>query len=63
MTVSEDSKLNYRGIDPKQMRKNFRGEAIYSAEVDVHFPALTVGDTLTFAANARAVSLMIQKQS
>lgn len=36
------------------MHKNFRGEAIYTAEVDVHFPQLTVADTLTFAARARA---------
>ncbi len=36
------------------MKKDFRGEAIYTAEVDVHFPMLSVGDTLTFAARARA---------
>jgi len=36
------------------MHKNFRGEAIYTAEVDVHFPNMTVGQTLTFAAEARA---------
>lgn len=36
------------------MQKQFRGEAIYTAENDVHFPQLTVGDTLTFAAQARA---------
>jgi ATP-binding cassette subfamily G (WHITE) protein 2 (PDR) len=35
------------------MHKNFRGEAIYTAEVDVHFPAMSVKDTLTFAARAR----------
>lgn len=36
------------------MHSRHRGEAIYTAEVDVHFPMLTVGDTLTFAAQARA---------
>jgi ABC-type multidrug transport system ATPase subunit len=36
------------------MRNQFRGEAIYTAETDVHFPQLTVGETLTFAARARA---------
>ena len=30
-----------------------RGDCIYTAEVDVHFPMLTVGETLTFAARAR----------
>lgn len=36
------------------MHSHHRGEAIYTAEVDVHFPQLTVGDTLQFAARARA---------
>ena len=36
------------------MHSAHRGEAIYTAEVDVHFPQLTVGDTLTFAAHARS---------
>lgn len=36
------------------MQNDFRGEAIYTAEVDVHFPQITVNDTLTFAARARA---------
>jgi ABC-type multidrug transport system, ATPase component len=36
------------------MAHEFRGEAIYTAEVDVHFPKLTVEDTLYFAARARA---------
>ncbi|XAO22858.1 hypothetical protein I312_101633 [Cryptococcus bacillisporus CA1280] len=52
--IDESSKLNYRGITPKEMYGQFRGEAIYTAEVDVHFPNLTVGQTLSFAAEARA---------
>jgi ABC-type multidrug transport system ATPase subunit len=36
------------------MQNDFRGEAIYTAENDVHFPMLTVGQTLYFAARARA---------
>ncbi|KAF7555659.1 hypothetical protein G7Z17_g1989 [Cylindrodendrum hubeiense] len=51
--VGEGSYLNYRGITAKEMHTHHRGEAIYTAEVDVHFPMLTVGDTLTFAAHAR----------
>jgi ATP-binding cassette subfamily G (WHITE) protein 2 (PDR) len=35
------------------MNRNYRGEAIYTAEVDVHFPMMTVGETLYFAAQAR----------
>ncbi|KAJ3550196.1 hypothetical protein NM208_g87 [Fusarium decemcellulare] len=51
--IEKSSSINYQGIHPKQMRTNFRGEAIYTAEVDHHFPQLTVGDTLYFAACAR----------
>jgi ATP-binding cassette subfamily G (WHITE) protein 2 (PDR) len=36
------------------MQSQFQGEAIYTSEVDVHFPMLSVGDTLLFAALARA---------
>ena len=42
------------GIEADQFHKDFRGEATYTAEVDVHFPQLTVGDTLAFAAQARS---------
>jgi len=35
------------------MHRTFRGEVIYQAENDVHFPHLTVGQTLLFAALAR----------
>jgi len=52
--IDESSSVNYQGISAKQMHKDFRGEAIYTAEVDVHFPQLTVGQTLAFAAEARA---------
>ncbi|KAE8348673.1 ABC-2 type transporter-domain-containing protein [Aspergillus coremiiformis] len=51
--MDDKSHLNYQGIPAKQMRKQFRGEAIYNAETDVHFPQLSVGDTLKFAALAR----------
>ncbi|GKZ71138.1 hypothetical protein AnigIFM60653_003613 [Aspergillus niger] len=51
--MDKESELNYQGISAKQMRKQFKGEAIYTAETDVHFPQLTVGDTLKFAALSR----------
>ena len=46
--------INYQGITPRQMSTQFRGEAIYTAEVDAHYPQLSVGDTLYFASLARA---------
>jgi ABC-type multidrug transport system ATPase subunit len=51
--VDKQATLNYHGIRSEQMKKQYRGEAIYTAEVDNHFPHLTVGDTLYFAAQAR----------
>ena len=51
--VGQDATLNYAGITSEQMRTAYRGEAIYTAEVDNHFPHLTVGDTLYVAAAAR----------
>lgn len=35
------------------MHSSHRGEVIYNAEIDIHFPHLTAGDTLMFAARAR----------
>ncbi|KAI1821439.1 ABC-2 type transporter-domain-containing protein [Xylaria intraflava] len=52
--IDDKSYFNYQGISANEMHSRHRGEAIYTAEVDVHFPMLTVGETLTFAAQARA---------
>ncbi|KAF9877262.1 ABC-2 type transporter [Colletotrichum karsti] len=51
--VSEKALLNYRGVSADEMKRYFKGDAIYTAEEDVHFPALSVADTLFFAARAR----------
>ncbi|KAF4932541.1 ZEB2-regulated ABC transporter 1 [Colletotrichum fructicola] len=51
--TDDSSYFNYQGMTANEMHTNHRGEAIYTAEVDVHFPQLSVGDTLTFAARAR----------
>lgn len=51
--LTDDTKINYQGIQPKDIMYNFRGEVVYNAETDIHFPHLTVGQTLKFAAQAR----------
>ena len=51
--VAPESKISYDGITPKEIEKHFRGDVIYSAETDTHFPHLSVGDTLDFAARLR----------
>ncbi|KAL9127279.1 MAG: hypothetical protein Q9217_003814 [Psora testacea] len=52
--IDDKSHINYQGIPKETMHRDFRGECMYQAEVDVHFPQLTVGQTLIFAAEARA---------
>jgi ATP-binding cassette subfamily G (WHITE) protein 2 (PDR) len=49
------SRTNSRhpGISREIMQYRFRGEVLYQAESDIHFPHLTVGQTLLFAALAR----------
>lgn len=51
--IGENATVNYEGIRSEQMTTAYRGEAIYTAEVDAHFAHLTVGDTLYFAARSR----------
>jgi ABC-type nitrate/sulfonate/bicarbonate transport system ATPase subunit len=63
LEMGEDSTIHYNGIPQKQMMKEFKGEAIYNQEVDKHFPHLTVGQTLEFAAATRTPSHRIQNMS
>ncbi|KAI1093930.1 ABC-2 type transporter-domain-containing protein [Rostrohypoxylon terebratum] len=51
--LDQQSHINYQGIPFDVMHSRFRGEVIYQAETDIHFPQLTVGQTLQFAALAR----------
>ncbi|KAI5778459.1 ABC-2 type transporter-domain-containing protein [Geopyxis carbonaria] len=52
--IDEKSEISYQGIPNDVMHDRYRGEVIYQAETDIHFPQLTVGQTLDFAAKARA---------
>lgn len=56
LSLDKDSVVSYDGISQPQMKKEFKGEAIYNQEVDKHFPHLTVGQTLEFAAAVRTPS-------
>ncbi|KAJ5388987.1 CDR ABC transporter [Penicillium cataractarum] len=53
LSLDELSKIQYKGISLKKVVAEFRGEVVYNAEADNHFPHLTVGETLSFAAHAR----------
>lgn len=54
LKLSQDSEIHYNGLDVRKMVKELRGEVAYNQEVDIHFPHLTVGQTLEFAGYARA---------
>ncbi|KAF4339011.1 ATPase [Fusarium beomiforme] len=56
LTLGEQSMITYNGISQKDMMKEFKGETGYNQEVDKHFPHLTVGQTLEFAAACRMPS-------
>ncbi|GAA94934.1 uncharacterized protein L969DRAFT_53077 [Mixia osmundae IAM 14324] len=47
--VSVKGEVSYGGVDHQTINKNFRGEVIFTDEADIHFPSLTVGQTLRFA--------------
>lgn len=51
--TASSAQINYQGISAREMSTRYKGEAIYTAEMDVHFPEMTVGDTLYFSACAR----------
>ncbi|WEJ96670.1 Multidrug resistance protein [Yamadazyma tenuis] len=51
--VSPESRISYNGMTPNDIKKHHRGDVIFSAETDVHFANLLVGDTLEFAARMR----------
>ncbi|QSZ28689.1 hypothetical protein DSL72_003189 [Monilinia vaccinii-corymbosi] len=51
--VGERVQVNYAGVSYNQLHQNFKGECIYLAELDKHFPELSVGQTLGFAASTR----------
>ena len=57
LTLEPESTIHYRGIGFEKMTKQYRGEVAYNQEVDEHFPHLTVGETLSFAASARVPQL------
>ncbi|KAI9834089.1 MAG: hypothetical protein M1819_003374 [Sarea resinae] len=51
--VHWDGDVAYSGISVEKMKKRFRGYVVYNAEVENHFPHLTVSQTLDFAARTR----------
>jgi ATP-binding cassette, subfamily G (WHITE), member 2, PDR len=56
LELDNNAKITYSGIPQDLFVKEFKGEAIYNQENEKHFPHLTVGETLNFAAACRTPS-------
>ncbi|KAK2794659.1 hypothetical protein FQN51_000757 [Onygenales sp. PD_10] len=50
---SVEGEVTYGGTDAETMAKNYRSEVLYNPEDDLHYPSLTVRDTLNFALKTR----------
>lgn len=48
--IDKTSTISYDGMTPHEIEKHYRGEVVYNAEADIHFPHLTVFDTLNTVA-------------
>ena len=46
--------VRYDSLTPREVSAHYRGDIQYSPEDDVHFPTLTVEETIRFAAKTRA---------
>ncbi|KAK2462635.1 hypothetical protein APHAL10511_005368 [Amanita phalloides] len=51
----------YDSISPNELHNHFRGDVQYCSEDDVHFPTLTVDQTLTFASTTRTPHERLEK--
>ncbi|ETI26593.1 hypothetical protein G647_03371 [Cladophialophora carrionii CBS 160.54] len=60
LTKSQTSTVSYDGIPQDVFTQKFKGKAVYNDENDEHFPHLTVGQTLHFAASAQTPHARIE---
>ena len=49
LTPDPASSISYGGLTPDEITHKLRGEVVYAGEDDLHYPHLTVSDTLKFA--------------
>ena len=55
--------VHYDSMSPNQIAAHYRGDVQYSPEDDVHFPTLTVEETIRFAARTRTPHARANGQS
>jgi ATP-binding cassette, subfamily G (WHITE), member 2, SNQ2 len=49
LTLDPTSCISYGGLKPDEITRKLRGEVVYAGEDDLHYPHLTVAETLKFA--------------
>jgi ATP-binding cassette subfamily G (WHITE) protein 2 (SNQ2) len=60
---SVEGEVCYDSFTPEDIAKNYRGDLQYCPEDDVHFPSLTVEQTIRFAVTTRAPHARIVGQT
>ena len=55
--------MHYDSLSSEDISKHFRGDVTYCPEDDIHFPTLTVDETLKFAAKMRAPHTRFEERS
>ncbi|PPQ68464.1 hypothetical protein CVT24_005561 [Panaeolus cyanescens] len=55
--------VHYDSLSPAEVAKHFRGDVQYCPEDDIHFPTLTVEQTISFAAKTRAPQARVDEIS
>lgn len=58
-----EGEVHYDSLTPDDIAKHYRGDVVYCPEDDIHFPTLTVDETLRFAAKMRAPHNRFEERS
>lgn len=60
---SVEGEVHYDSFSPAEIEKHYRGDVLFCDEDDIHFPMLTVDQTLCFAAKMRTPHARVDGQS
>lgn len=58
-----EGEVHYDSFTPVEIEKHYRGDVLYCDEDDIHFPTLSVDQTLCFAAKMRAPKARLEGQT
>ncbi|KAG8684720.1 hypothetical protein FRC09_015185, partial [Ceratobasidium sp. 395] len=61
--MSVEGDVQYAGIPAQEFGKRFAGEAAYNMEDDIHYPILTVAQTLQFALSLKSPGQLLPEQT